>query len=169
MKNKPILCVDFDGVLHSYRGGWKGARNIPDPPIDGALEFLVKAVEYFDICIYSSRSRQFGGKRAMKRWLKKQYFEISGIDKRDRWYIPCPSLEIPEWWFNWISRMAFADPWDDEVECAIRRLFKKIKFPTKKPAAFLIIDDRCFLFEGIFPELKSLLDFKPWNKKTGEI
>jgi hypothetical protein len=32
---KPILCLDFDGVLHSYTSGWKGAAVIPDPPVPG--------------------------------------------------------------------------------------------------------------------------------------
>ena len=36
----PILAIDFDGVLHSYSSGWKGSRNIPDPPVDGAIEWL---------------------------------------------------------------------------------------------------------------------------------
>ena len=40
-----------------------------------------------------------------------------------------------------------------------------ITFPKDKPAAFLTIDDRCFLFEGAFPDPRSLLSFKPWNKK----
>lgn len=39
-----------------------------------------------------------------------------------------------------------------------------LKFPIEKPAAFLTIDDRCFCFEGKFPNPKSLLDFVPWNK-----
>jgi len=29
--SKPILCLDFDGVIHSYSSGWKGADVIPDP------------------------------------------------------------------------------------------------------------------------------------------
>jgi hypothetical protein len=29
MMGKPILCLDFDGVLHSYSSGWKGADVIP--------------------------------------------------------------------------------------------------------------------------------------------
>lgn len=28
---KPILAVDFDGTLHSYTSGWKGADVVADP------------------------------------------------------------------------------------------------------------------------------------------
>ena len=67
---KTVL-VDFDGVLHSYSSGWKGADVIPDPPVPGAIEFLEKLVadERFQVCIYSSRSRQGGGISAMHCWL----------------------------------------------------------------------------------------------------
>jgi hypothetical protein len=154
MKGKPILLLDFDGVLHSYTSGWKGARSIPDPPVPGALHFLVEAQKAFNVCIYSSRSRQFRGKRAMQQWLEQEYVKLAES---------CETT--PEWLRRVIAGSAFADPWIDEVRFAIKALIRGIGFPTKKPAAFLTIDDRCIQFNGRFPDIETLLAFKPWNKK----
>lgn len=66
---KPILCLDFDGVLHSYTSGWKGADVIPDPPVPGAIDFLKEATGSFEVHIFSSRSHQPGGIDAMKAWM----------------------------------------------------------------------------------------------------
>lgn len=68
---KPILCVDFDGVIHSYASGWKGATEITDPPVTGALPWLWKANEFWDVQIYSSRTKEPGGVDAMRDWLRK--------------------------------------------------------------------------------------------------
>jgi len=68
---KPILCLDFDGVCHSYTSGWKGAAVIPDPPVPGLFEFLSKASNEFEINIYSSRSNQEGGIKAMADWFER--------------------------------------------------------------------------------------------------
>lgn len=67
--NKPILCLDFDGVIHSYSSGWKGADVIPDPPVPGAIAFMREAVKHFRVAIFSSRSNQPGGLDAMIRWV----------------------------------------------------------------------------------------------------
>ena len=115
--NNPIICVDFDGVIHSYTSGWKGIDVIPDDPVPGAIEWLEEylptpdALGAFDshtygeykpcpkcqpnkilmnddcickgegkvfetrpkpiVCIYSSRSKSWKGRRAMKKWLIK--------------------------------------------------------------------------------------------------
>ena len=66
---QPILCMDFDGVIHSYKSGWHGAGNVPDEPVPGAIEFLVEAIETFDVHIFSARSAQDGGIQAMQHWL----------------------------------------------------------------------------------------------------
>lgn len=76
--NKPILVLDFDGVIHSYTSGWQGADVIPDAPVDGAMEFLFKAVDSFRVAIFSSRSNQKGGIAAMKQWLDKNLKDYWG-------------------------------------------------------------------------------------------
>lgn len=131
----PIICVDFDGVIHSYASGWKGADVIPDPPVDGAIEWLIAHLPVPDALgmapeyagpipvIYSARSAQRGGIAAMKQWLIKW-----GVD---------------EWYFR------------DDI----------LKFPKEKPAAFLTIDDRCICFDGRFPTSEEMMGFLSWQKK----
>jgi hypothetical protein len=65
---KKILCLDFDGVCHSYISGWKGADVIPDEYVPGLFEFLEAVKDEFDVHIFSSRSHQPGGVEAMLQW-----------------------------------------------------------------------------------------------------
>ncbi|MFB6372285.1 MAG: hypothetical protein ABEN55_04075 [Bradymonadaceae bacterium] len=84
MSRQPLISIDFDGVLHSYESGWQGADTIPDPPVDGAIEWLETLVssDEVHVSIYSSRSSQKGGIKAMQDWLVRHGFEppISSID-----------------------------------------------------------------------------------------
>jgi hypothetical protein len=68
---KPILCLDFDGVIHSYKSGWKGVEVIPDPPVPGVFEWITEALKDFEIHIYSSRSRELKGRVAMMNYVQK--------------------------------------------------------------------------------------------------
>lgn len=148
---KKILCLDFDGVLHSYGSGWKGATEIPDPPVPGALEFVVGALDHFRVVVLSSRSHQWGGRRAMKRWLRAHLINQG-----------TPSWEFtPKWWQDRIGRTAFADPWADEVKHAADVVVGQIEWPKHKPPAALTIDDRAMRFVGVWPSLKAVGEFKP--------
>jgi hypothetical protein len=85
MSKKPILCVDFDGVIHSYSSGWQGATIIPDPPVPGALRWLLRASEWWDVQVYSSRTKEPGGVQAMRDWLRVHSIEEWGdSDERER-------------------------------------------------------------------------------------
>ena len=75
---KPTLCVDFDGVIHSYTNGWQGAATVSDPPVGGALEFLEAASKAFEVHIFSSRSHQRNGIAAMKSWLADELIKAKG-------------------------------------------------------------------------------------------
>lgn len=113
---KPILCLDFDGVIHSYTSGWKGIDVIPDPPVEGAKEFIEMASEYFEIVIHSSRCADIEGIAAIEGWL-------------------------------------------------FRYQFPYVKIVALKPPAFLTIDDRAITFDGIWPDIRKLMNFEPWKKK----
>jgi hypothetical protein len=135
MKN-PIICVDFDGVIHSYKSGWQGVSVIPDDPVPGAIDWIRAHLQPPDdlggcmytyegpiVQIYSSRSKSWFGRRAMKKWLLKHGLEYQYF--RDN----------------------------------------LLKFPVKKPAAYLTIDDRAICFDGTFPTTEQMLAFKPWYRK----
>ncbi|MGU3656789.1 hypothetical protein [Methylobacterium fujisawaense] len=137
----PILCLDFDGVIHSYSSGWKGAAVIPDPPVPGALAFIEGAVHRFTVAIYSSRSGQPGGIHAMREYLRDaamEYFAkthgLGGSDRRE----------------------------------AVDALMDDLSWPTEKPPALVTIDDRAIQFTGQWPSYRELLDFQPWNKRPAK-
>jgi len=138
-RTKPIICVDFDGVIHSYTSKWIDETTIPDPPVPGALRWLWKATEWFDVQIYSSRSKLEAGRAAMLKWMIAESAKEFGIGH--------PMSGFDE---------------ERPVELAY-----PITFAHEKPAAFLTIDDRAICFEGDWSDLEpaDLLGFKPWNKR----
>ena len=135
-KQQKTVALDFDGVLHSYTSGWKGPRSIPDKPVPGAFGWLtgfifghcdlpesicaMASAGEFKVVIFSSRSRYFGGRWAMKRWMVRHGFDPA--------------------------------------------LLEVIDFPTEKPPAHILIDDRAVTFKGEFPTVHEIRAFKPWNK-----
>jgi hypothetical protein len=67
----PILCVDFDGVIHDYRHGWQGGRLYGDVT-PGFFQWLQKTRQHFRVVIYSSRSSDPKMVEDMKVWLARQ-------------------------------------------------------------------------------------------------
>jgi len=137
---KPILCLDFDGVCHSYTSGWQGVETIPDPPVDDMWSALLRYHTYFDIHIHSSRSGQPGGIPAMMHWFDKH----------------CPIKGPAESAYDTGGTTVYYNTAGDTV--------LKLSFPRDKPPAFLGMDDRVMLFTGAWPDAQDLLAFKPWNK-----
>jgi hypothetical protein len=68
---KLILNLDFDGVMHSYKSGWQGIDNIPDPPVPGLFEWMREAIKHFEIHVFSARSAEEEGREAMYDWVTK--------------------------------------------------------------------------------------------------
>lgn len=171
---KPILCLDFDGVLHSYVSGWKGARNIPDPPTDGALKFIVNSLDHFTIAIYSSRSHQWVGRRAMKRWLYRHFVALDNWSEEVNPHTgETEREEPPRWWLDHVGRVSAMEPWDVSVRDVARGIVKAIQWPNHKPSAMITIDDRALTFNGDWNDPAyspdGLRNFRPWNKRIDKI
>lgn len=160
--NKTIL-IDFDGVIHSYTSGWQGLTKIPDPPVDGALKFLVELYDQgYQPCIYSSRSKSWFGRRAMKKWLERKISEEIGLIDL--------VLNPYTWQLKVIACHQSMDPWEIHVVDAVHKfVYHILKFPSRKPAAYLTIDDRAICFNGTFPTMDEIEKLKPWYQKENPI
>lgn len=146
---RPILCLDFDGVLSAYKGNWRGATVIDEPPVPGAIEFVEAALDYFDVCVFSSRSHQPGGRMAMAEWMVHHGFPADLID-----WLGCANSADPlDTW--WRSRTLGTDFFgaDDHP---------KVRFPVEKPPFSVALDDRVLTFRGQFPTLDALRAFRAW-------
>ena len=76
---KQTIVPDFDGVIHSYTSGWKGADNIPDLPTAGSREAIAKMREQYTVVVVSSRCHQPGGIEAIQAWLSKHRIEVDRV------------------------------------------------------------------------------------------
>lgn len=136
---RPILCLDFDGTIHSYVSGWQGAEAILDPPTSGAIEFIRKAMIDFTIVIVSSRFnnelRRVPAILAMRQWLT-----VHG-------------LNVP---------VLFVSSWPEEPDWPLDAII----ITDVRPPALVTIDDRALTFDGTWPALETLKAFRPWNKRS---
>ncbi|HET7378714.1 MAG TPA: hypothetical protein VFJ24_01610 [Gaiellales bacterium] len=139
---RATICVDFDGVLHAYTSGWKGATVIPDGPTivtgdDGrlhhAMGWLTTLTEHFRVVVCSARARRPWGWWAVRRWIAR---------------------ELRAYWGP------HAVTADDALA--------SISVSPVKPAAIVYIDDRAWRFDGReFPTAAQIKAHRPWCAVKG--
>lgn len=161
-RRKPILCLDFDGVIHSYSSGWKGARVIPDAPVAGVGAFLLDAMQHWRVTILSSRSHQWGGRRAMRRYVREIVRDACFADSEAMHKAWSATQGKPAEWIPWTA---------GDVNEAADWIASKIGYPLFKPPAVITIDDRALTFSGNWSDYnpQHLRGFQPWNKRRGTL
>jgi hypothetical protein len=73
------ICLDFDGVLHSYRSGWTGIDSIPDPPIHGSDRAVERLRQEYRVVVHSARCSTREGRDAIAAWLHKHHIEVDEV------------------------------------------------------------------------------------------
>ena len=78
-RSRRTICLDFDGVIHSYRSGWCGAEVIPDPPIHGTQDAIARLRKHYRVVIHSARCASDQGQEAVQAWLQRYNIEVDEV------------------------------------------------------------------------------------------
>jgi len=111
---KPVICVDFDGVIHNY-SGWKG-EDVFEEPIEGSQQAIrdLQALGY-RVILFTCRKDS----PPIRKWLKENGFTFDGINTTKfnpqgtndmkpsaEWYIDDHAVKFSGSWMdtiNWIK------------------------------------------------------------------
>lgn len=88
--------------------------------------------------------------------LAQQHFDVVIHSSRLRYNRA--ELALQAWFLRELANEGWSE--DDAVS-----LVRQLSFSVEKPPAHVTIDDRCLQFNGVFPKLDEIIDFKPWNKR----
>jgi hypothetical protein len=113
---KPTLCIDFDGVIHSYEQGWQNGV-IYGEVVSGFFEWVERVQDQFTLVIYSSRSKDDAGATAMALWLHEKraaWIKAAGQRGPVGWLAFEFAHEKPAAWLTIDDRcIRFDGSWDD--------------------------------------------------------
>ena len=76
---RPTICLDFDGVIHSYQSGWQGETIIPDPPIHKVDVAIRQLRKNYRVVVFSARCRTGDGAQAVADWLARHNIEVDEV------------------------------------------------------------------------------------------
>jgi hypothetical protein len=77
--HRRTVCLDFDGVIHSYQSGWQGETVITDPPIHRVDRAIAQLRKIYRIVVYSARCRTPEGVQAIRDWLARHKIEVDDV------------------------------------------------------------------------------------------
>jgi hypothetical protein len=76
-----IICLDFDGVINLYKGWRNEGFNVilDNCVVKGTKEAIEKLRKDHLVIIHSTRCSHRGGKRAIKKWLKRHKIKVDKV------------------------------------------------------------------------------------------
>ena len=104
-QRRRTVCLDFDGVIHSYRSGWKGATTIPDPPIHRVKEAIERLGKNFRVVVNSARCESEAGCQAIRDWLQKHDIPVDEVCR----YKPPAHIYVDD------RAVPFTGDWDQTI------------------------------------------------------
>jgi hypothetical protein len=124
---KPILCIDFDGVIHSYEKGWRDGT-IYGTVVPGFFEWVEAVRDRFTLVIYSSRSKDAEGRKAMMDWFTDQrikWLQAGGARRGDSLDIIFANVKPAAWLTIDDRAICFRGDWSaPELSADALRAFK---------------------------------------------
>lgn len=81
MRKKTVV-FDFDGVIHSYTSGWKGASIVEDPVVPG-IQSVIKELreKRYEVVVVSARCSTREGMDAVKQYLENNDIIVDRVMK----------------------------------------------------------------------------------------
>lgn len=112
------IAPDFDGVIHSYTSPWTTPDVIPDPPVEGAIDWLHEMVETYNVVILSTRGQYFDSQKNVMEYLRNHGYKGPDLLVTDK---KVPALIYPDdrgWRFEGpgtfptVEQITAARPWN---------------------------------------------------------
>lgn len=124
---KPTLCIDFDGVIHSYERGWQDG-GIYGSVVPGFFEWADEAKKHFDLVIYSSRCATPEGQTAILVWLleqRRKWRDAGGVGDMEPVRFQVADKKPPAWLTIDDRCVRFEGRWDaPELQAEAMLAFK---------------------------------------------
>ncbi len=133
MAREKTICLDFDGVINSYKNGWNKGK-LDDPPVPGAIKWLNRMIKTHEIILHSARLNDVDQIPIVNRWLRDNGATEETMEKLQWAKKPHADVYIDDRAFAFTgsnfpseAEIAAFKPWNKQPEIAHDESYRKKK------------------------------------------